>query len=129
MPPRDPDLRLQDIADAIDRIFEYTAQHSLESFARNRMAIDAVVRNLEVIGEAARHVDAATVARLATIPWQDMRDFATCGPLSDLTCDERAISTGATACDYAATAGVSRSQAGLDARERSLRIASPTPRL
>ena len=39
------------------------------------MAIDAVVRNLEVIGEAARHVDAATAARLADIPWQDMRDL------------------------------------------------------
>ena len=25
MPPRDPNLRLQDIAEAIDRIFEYTA--------------------------------------------------------------------------------------------------------
>ena len=39
------------------------------------MAVDAVVRNFEVIGEAARHVDAATAARLADIPWQDMRDL------------------------------------------------------
>jgi hypothetical protein len=41
--PRDPDLRLQDIAEAIDRIFDYTASHSLESFAADRMAVDAVV--------------------------------------------------------------------------------------
>jgi uncharacterized protein with HEPN domain len=39
------------------------------------MAVDAVVRNFEVIGEAARHVDAATATRLADIPWQDMRDL------------------------------------------------------
>ena len=50
MPPRDPNLRLQDIAEAIDRIFDYTASHSLESFAADRMAVDAVVRNFEVIG-------------------------------------------------------------------------------
>ena len=77
MSPRDPDLRLQDIAEAIDRIFDYTASHSLESFAADRMAVDAVVRNFEVIGEAARHVDAATATRLADIPWQDIATFAT----------------------------------------------------
>lgn len=75
MPPRDATLRLQDIAEALDRIFEYTASHSLESFAADRMAVDAVVRNLEVIGEAARHVDTVTAARLADIPWQDMCDL------------------------------------------------------
>jgi len=75
VPPRDPNLRLQDIAEAIDRIFDYAASHSLESFAADRMAVDAVVRNFEVIGEAARHVDAETAARLADVPWQDMRDL------------------------------------------------------
>ena len=39
------------------------------------MAVDAVVRNFEVIGEAARHVDPETATRLADIPWQDMRDL------------------------------------------------------
>jgi uncharacterized protein with HEPN domain len=39
------------------------------------MAVDAVVRNLEVIGEAARHIDAATATRLPEIPWNDMRDL------------------------------------------------------
>jgi uncharacterized protein with HEPN domain len=75
VPRRDDDLRLQDIAQAIDRIFDYTASHSFESFADDPMTIDAVVRNLEVIGEAARHVDAETAARLADVPWQDMRDL------------------------------------------------------
>lgn len=75
MPRRDANLRLHDITEAIDRIFDYTAAHSLESFAADRMAIDAVMRNLEVIGEAARHVDAETAARLGDVPWQDMRDL------------------------------------------------------
>lgn len=41
----------------VSRILRYTLQHSLESFAADEMAIDAVIRNLEVIGEAARRVD------------------------------------------------------------------------
>ena len=75
MPPRDPNLRLQDIAEAIDRIFEYTASHTLESFGADRMTVDAVLRNLEVIGEAAGRVDRETAARLADVPWQEMRDL------------------------------------------------------
>jgi len=51
--PRDPDLRLQDIAEAIDRIFDYTAAHSLESLAE-RMAVDAVVRNADDLIRAVR---------------------------------------------------------------------------
>jgi uncharacterized protein with HEPN domain len=39
------------------------------------MAIDAVVRNLEVIGEAARHVDDATMQRLTGVPWREVRDL------------------------------------------------------
>ncbi|BCS32671.1 DUF86 domain-containing protein [Luteitalea sp. TBR-22] len=75
MPPRDSSLRLQDIIEAITRIRRYTATHTLESFAADDMTVDAVVRNLEVIGEAARHVDEDTVRRLAAVPWRDMRDL------------------------------------------------------
>jgi uncharacterized protein with HEPN domain len=64
---------LQDIAEAIDRIFEYTASHTRDSFRADRLTIDAVVRNLEVIGEAARHIDAATATSLPDVPWEDMR--------------------------------------------------------
>ena len=39
------------------------------------MVIDAVVRNLEVIGEAARHVGEETVRRLVAVPWREMRDL------------------------------------------------------
>jgi len=75
VPPRDTSLRLQDIIEAIARIRRYTATHTLESFAADDMAVDAVVRNLEVIGEAARQVDDATIQRLAGVPWREMRDL------------------------------------------------------
>lgn len=75
MPPRDSSLRLQDIMEAVSRILRYTAQHSLESFAADEMVVDAVIRNLEVIGEAARHVDDETARRLSGVPWREMRDL------------------------------------------------------
>lgn len=71
--PRDPSLRLQDIADAIDRILEYTASHTVESFTADTRTVDAVVRNLEVIGEAARHLDADIAAQLPQIPWRELQ--------------------------------------------------------
>jgi uncharacterized protein with HEPN domain len=40
---------------------------------------DAVVRNLEVIGEAAKNVTASTRQRFRSVPWREMgrfRDFA-----------------------------------------------------
>ncbi len=69
MPLRDSAFRLHGI------ILRYTAQHSLESFAADEMAVDAVIRNLEVIGEAARHVDEPTMQRLPDVPWREMRDL------------------------------------------------------
>ncbi|WP_322042941.1 DUF86 domain-containing protein [Paraburkholderia sp. J67] len=60
---------------AIARIREYTAPLSVQSFKATPMAIDAVVRNFEIIGEASRNimrVDPDFVARHGDIPWQDM---------------------------------------------------------
>jgi uncharacterized protein with HEPN domain len=73
VPRRDASLRLQDIVDAIDRILEYTRSHSLESFKADPRTVDAVVRNLEVIGEAARHLDAETAAQLPDLPWRELQ--------------------------------------------------------
>lgn len=52
--PRPIHLILDDMPDAMDAIFDYTREASpLEKFLENRMCFDAVVRNFEVIGEAA----------------------------------------------------------------------------
>ncbi len=75
MPRRDSRLRLQDIVEAIDRILSYTSSLTVESFQADQRTVDAVVRNFEVIGEAARHVDDETCARCPGVPWQDMRDM------------------------------------------------------
>jgi uncharacterized protein with HEPN domain len=50
---------------------------TFEDFRGDRKTVDAVVRNLEVLGEAARHVPTAERERLSEVPWCDiagMRD-------------------------------------------------------
>jgi len=51
---RDYKLYLDDILEAIQRIEEYTSGMDFEDFAGNRLVVDAVVRNLEIIGESCR---------------------------------------------------------------------------
>lgn len=44
------------IVEAIDRIQRYTAGMTPDAFAASELAQDAVIRNLEVIGEASRNI-------------------------------------------------------------------------
>lgn len=73
MPVRDWRFRIQDILECMDRIAEYTAGMSYEAFLGNRLVIDAVVRNLEVIGEAARHIPDDVQTRFPHVPWVEMK--------------------------------------------------------
>ena len=73
MSPRDWMLRIEDILQAIDRITEYTRGMTWDTFRADRRTIDAVIRNIEVIGEASRHVPEHIVTRYAHIPWAEMR--------------------------------------------------------
>lgn len=53
---RDPILYLEDILDAIRKIREYVAEINYEDFCGDEKTVDAVIRNLEVIGEAAKNL-------------------------------------------------------------------------
>ena len=74
--PRAADY-LRHILDAIDRAIGYTAAFKTpDDFERDAMALDAVVRNLEILGEAAVKLDRvapAVVAAAGDIPWKHMR--------------------------------------------------------
>lgn len=52
--PRDINLYLQDIKDSIAKIMNYTEGYDMERFRADSRTVDAVIRNLEVIGEAAK---------------------------------------------------------------------------
>jgi len=63
---------LQHVLEAIDNIVEYTAGMDLNAFMADRKTRDAVIRNLEVIGEACNNVaknHPAFAAEHAEIPW------------------------------------------------------------
>ncbi len=53
---RNVKLYLDDILTCIERTGDYVGDLSFEELSENQMVIDAVVRNLEVIGEAAKHI-------------------------------------------------------------------------
>jgi uncharacterized protein with HEPN domain len=71
---RTPDY-LGHILEAIRRIRSYTEGHSAQSLQAMPMALDAVVRNLEIIGEAAHNIvqgDPAFAANHPEIRWRTM---------------------------------------------------------
>ncbi len=77
MPPelRSRRLRLEDILTAALRIQSYTAGMSAEEFLADLKTTDAVIRNFEVMGEAARHLDDEFVATHAEVAWREVRGF------------------------------------------------------
>jgi uncharacterized protein with HEPN domain len=69
MPRRDADLLIEDIETAIARIERYVAGLDRAGFLRDEKTIDAVVRNLEIIGEAVRWLPAEFKEQNAAVPW------------------------------------------------------------
>ncbi|CAD5245033.1 HepT-like ribonuclease domain-containing protein [Thermococcus camini] len=67
---RDYRLYIEDILEAISRIEEYTKGISFEKFRAEKIAIDAVVRNLEIIGEACRGIPVEIQERHPEIEWR-----------------------------------------------------------
>jgi uncharacterized protein with HEPN domain len=73
VPPRQRRLFVADILDAIAAIDDYTAGLTPEEFFGDRLRLDAVIKNLAVIGEAAGRVPADLTETNPQIPWSRMR--------------------------------------------------------
>jgi uncharacterized protein with HEPN domain len=67
----DDRVYLRHILDAIADIDRYTAPGQ-DAFLADTMCQDAVIRKLEVIGEAVKHVNDATRNRRPDIPWKQI---------------------------------------------------------
>lgn len=63
-------LLLDDILEAAGKIAAYTAGMTREDFISSGMAADAVVRNLEIIGEAANRLPTEFTDKHAEIEWR-----------------------------------------------------------
>jgi uncharacterized protein with HEPN domain len=70
--PRDYEVYLEDILQAITKIRQYTAGLSPAAFAGDAKTLDAVVRNLEVIGEAAKTIPEAIRSQHPEVDWKKL---------------------------------------------------------
>jgi len=69
---RKPKVYLIDIIAAMDAIEEFVKNKSFEEFKNNDLISSAVIRKLEVIGEAAKHIPEDIVQKHKEIPWKKM---------------------------------------------------------
>lgn len=60
---------LLDMAEAIERALRYTEGMSLDEFTRNDLVHDAVIRNIQIIGEAANRTSEAFRERTSGLEW------------------------------------------------------------
>lgn len=72
---KDPRLAqdyLGDILDAMDKAEDFTGSMNLQAFKNDDKTVFAVIRSLEIIGEAAKKVPAHLRRRFPDIPWKSL---------------------------------------------------------
>ena len=67
---RDEIMYLQDIAESCEKILRFTTGLSKPGLIGDVRTYDAVVRNLEIIGEAAKHISKDLRKQLPDIDWR-----------------------------------------------------------
>jgi uncharacterized protein with HEPN domain len=69
---KDDTVYLKHILDAIDLIGSYLKGKSYEDFTDSRMLQDAVIREIEIIGEAAKNLSVKFRNKYSEMPWKQM---------------------------------------------------------
>lgn len=73
--PRGYLLYLEDILSATSKIIKYAADASYENLLQDEMRVEAIVRNFEIIGEAAGKVPQDLKEKYPSISWRKISDF------------------------------------------------------
>ena len=71
---KDPRVYLAQILERIERIEEYTSSGK-KAFFDNSLIQDAVIRNFEIIGEAAKRIPKEYQEEHPAIPWRELAGF------------------------------------------------------
>lgn len=72
MSKREWRLFLEDILESIELIEDYVEDMEFDTFQRDRKTCDAVVRNFEIIGEAARDISDEIKSKYQDVDWKGM---------------------------------------------------------
>lgn len=75
MSKRDFVFLLEDMLDAAGKIKHYTKGMSFDDFVADEKTVDAVVRNFEIIGEAANRIDNNFKEPIPGLEWNRLRGF------------------------------------------------------
>ena len=75
MSKREPKLLIGDILESAHKILEYTAGQSFQEFKNDSKTVDAVIRNFEIIGEAANRLPEDFKDGFPNIDWHRIRGF------------------------------------------------------
>lgn len=68
---KDDKVFLQNILESMDKIENYTSSGK-EEFMKSTLIQDAVIRNLEIIGEATKNISQDLKIQNSSIPWKQM---------------------------------------------------------
>lgn len=71
MQPHD-DIRLRHMLDSAEEAIEFAAGKSRKDFDDNRKLLLAIIKSIEIIGEAASQISEARKAENDNIPWKDI---------------------------------------------------------
>lgn len=69
---KDSLIFVRHILESIGSIEHYTEEMSLEQFQENKIVQDAVMRRLEIIGEAVKNLPREFTRKYPTVPWSDI---------------------------------------------------------
>ena len=69
---RDGILYIEDCLEAILKILQYTKNLKEKDFCSNELVFDAVIRNFEIIGEAAKNIPDVVKGQYPDIPWKNI---------------------------------------------------------
>jgi uncharacterized protein with HEPN domain len=72
---RDESLYLEDILKSCEKVLRFTRGMTYKDFVHDELHFDAVLRNLEIIGEAVKNISEETRNKYPAIKWRKIAGF------------------------------------------------------